>query len=192
MKVLLLGPYRKEIINYLNGCDDTCISTEEKINSNSTLIQNIDFLVSYGYRYILREEVLQKFPNKAINIHISFLPWNRGSDPNLWSFLEDTPKGVTIHYLDSGIDTGAILVQKEFNLFSNEDTLRSTYIKLSEMAVDLFMTNWINIRKQNLIPVPQTGEKSYHSLKDKNKYERFLTQGWDTPVAQIQGKAFKN
>jgi len=34
------------------------------------------------------------------------------ADPNVWSFIEKTPKGVSIHYLDAGIDTGDIIAQK--------------------------------------------------------------------------------
>ena len=54
-----------------------------------------------------------------------------GQDPNLWSFIEDTPKGVTIHEIDEGIDTGDIIFQKEIVLNSNE-TLASSYEKLQE------------------------------------------------------------
>ena len=50
-----------------------------------------DYLISYSYRYILPGVVLNYFNGKAINLHISLLPWNRGADPNIWSFLEDTP-----------------------------------------------------------------------------------------------------
>ena len=47
-----------------------------------------------------------------INLHISYLPYNRGSYPNYWSFKENTPNGVSIHHIDDGIDTGPVLVQK--------------------------------------------------------------------------------
>lgn len=74
------------------------------------------FVVSFNYRYLIPEEVLKLLPGKVINLHTSLLPYNRGSAPNFFSFLEDTPKGVTIHRVDSGLDTGDILCQKELFL----------------------------------------------------------------------------
>ena len=38
-------------------------------------------------------------------MHISYLPFNRGAHPNYWSFKDNSPKGVTIHFIDNGIDT---------------------------------------------------------------------------------------
>lgn len=73
-----------------------------------------DWIISYGYRHIIPEEIIKKTKNPIINLHISYLPFNRGSHPNYWSFKEKTPKGVTIHFIDKGIDTGPILCQKEF------------------------------------------------------------------------------
>ena len=65
-------------------------------------------------------------------MHISLLPWNRGYHPNIWSFLEDTPKGVTIHYINEGIDTGDIIVQKEIVIDEDKETLKSSYEILHE------------------------------------------------------------
>ena len=117
------------------------------------------------------------------------MPWNRGADPNLWSFLEDTPKGVTVHYLDSGIDTGDILVQKSIEFFSSEETLKTSYEKLSQAACILFKESWLDIREGKLLSIPQPQGGSYHRLQDRLAYEYLLTQGWDTPVHQLKGKA---
>lgn len=57
---------------------------------------------------------------------MSYLPYNKGTHPNYWSFIENTPKGVMIHEIDKGIDTGNIIVQKKIklNIFlrKNSDT----------------------------------------------------------------------
>ena len=99
MNILLLGPYRKKLIDFLSSFGDKVKTTEAPLTGDSECLCNIDFIISYGCRHILRKDILDKFPNKAINFHISLLPWNKGADPNLWSFLEDSPKGVTAHYL---------------------------------------------------------------------------------------------
>ncbi|AFZ50830.1 formyltransferase family protein [Dactylococcopsis salina] len=191
MKVLLLGPERSEIIGALDKSGDEVEIIEKKLSVNDPIIQEVDFLISYGYRHILRKDILSKFQNKAINIHISLLPWNRGADPNLWSFLENTPKGVTIHYLDEGIDTGNILVQTETE-FTNEDTLRTSYEKLNELAIELFQSSWLKIREGKIPSQPQPGGGSLHRLQDRERYKHLLTNGWDTPVINLIGKALSN
>jgi methionyl-tRNA formyltransferase len=188
MNVLLLSPYRPDLVHFLQSCNDKVTNIEEKLLLDSDFIQDIEFIISYGYRHILKKELLDKFSAKAINVHISLLPWNRGADPNLWSFLEDTPKGVTIHYLDSGIDTGKILVQQEVN-FSSEETLRTSYEKLSIIAESLLKESWVDIREGKIQPRVQPPGGSYHRLRDRKPYEHLLTQGWDTPVRDLIGKA---
>ena len=188
MNILLLGPYRKNLIDFLSSFEDEVATERLLMDSDSKCLCNIDFIISYGYQHILKEDVLDKFSNKAINLHISLLPWNRGADPNLWSFLEDTPKGVTIHYLDYGIDTGDILAQQKVN-YVPDDTLRTSYERLSKTIEELFRRVWPNIRsgKQKSTPQPKGG--TYHRLRDRAAFEYLLTKGWDTPVADLIGKA---
>ena len=188
MNILLLGPYRKDLIGFLSTFGDKVTITEAPLTGASECLCNSDFIISYGYRHILKKDILDKFPYKAINFHISLLPWNKGTDPNLWSFLEDTPKGVTIHYLDYGIDTGDIFAQQEVN-YVPEDTLRTSYERLSNTIEELFRRVWPNIRsgKQKSISQPKGG--SYHRLSDRAAFEYLLTKGWDTPVAGLVGKA---
>ena len=50
-------------------------------------------LVSFGYRFILPGDLLARFPDRAVNLHIAYLPWNRGAHPNVWSAYEGTPAG---------------------------------------------------------------------------------------------------
>lgn len=63
-----------------------------------------DFIITYSYKYIIKGGVIDLMKGKIINLHISLLPWNKGADPK-WSFLEDTPKGVTIHLIDRDVNT---------------------------------------------------------------------------------------
>jgi methionyl-tRNA formyltransferase len=186
--ILFLGSHNSEMINFLCKLGDQVISCEEKVTADSHLIKHIDFIVSYGYRHILKWDILEKFQQRAINIHISLLPWNRGADPNLWSFLENTPKGVSIHYIDIGIDTGDILVQREVN-FSMDETLKTSYEKLSYTAENLFKEYWLDIRNNKIKPSVQNMIGSFHLKKDRSRYDYLLVTGWDTPVSEITGKA---
>jgi len=188
MNILLLGPYREDLIDFLSSFGDKVTITEAPLTGDSECLCNSDFIISYGYRHILEKDIIDKFLNKTINFHISLLPWNRGADPNFWSFLEDTPKGVTIHYLDYGIDTGDILAQQEVD-YMPEDTLRTSYERLSKTMEELFRKVWPNIRSEKQKSIPQPDGGSYHRLSDRAAFEYLLTKGWDTPVADLIVKA---
>ena len=72
-------------------------------------------------------------------MRISFLPWNKGAHPNFWSFYENTPKGVSIHLIDKGIDTGPIIYQKIVKFSKNEETFEQTYSVLKNEIEDLLL-----------------------------------------------------
>ena len=107
---------------------------------------------------------------------------------HLLSFLENTPKGVTIHYIDKGIDTGDILVQREV-FFSNEETLKTSYEKLSEIAIDLFIQNWAKIKNDEIKAIVQPAQGTLHYKKDIKLYQHLLINGWNTKVDNLIGKA---
>lgn len=162
MKILHLGPQNNKVYNYLNK--EYYIDSTEEILSPLTL-SGFDWVVSYGYRHILKKDHILSSQNPIINLHISYLPWNRGADPNYWSWVENSPKGVTIHAIDEGIDTGDIFTQKEVN-FSENETLSSSYNKLKNEIEDLFVNNFENIIKGRILPKKQQKGGSLHYMKD--------------------------
>lgn len=188
MNILMLGPQRPGLASFIESRGDAVKSAEDKITADSEPVRWADFLISYGYRHLIKPEVLELFPRRAINLHISYLPFNRGADPNLWSFLEDTPKGVTIHYLDRGLDTGDMLARREVR-HHPDDTLRASYDRLTEAIERLFMQVWPDIREGNAEAMPQPEGGTVHRLNDKKRYESLLRLGWDTPVAELIGRA---
>lgn len=198
MKILFLGNSDSPLINYLQQTKETVFHTDGKITTDFIEIHQPEFLISYGYKYILKPEILDRYVARAINLHISFLPWNRGADPNFWSFIENTPKGVTIHYLDCGIDTGDIIVQKQVT-FSEHDTLRTSYCKLHNEIQLLFIDYWQHIRSgtcsrkkqseiyQAMQPCNYIDPTiSYHKSFDKERLNFLLTEGWDTPISRLE------
>lgn len=184
MKILLLGPYKTDLILFLRSLGDDVFHTQEKIDSKFIIECRYDFIISYGYRFIITKEVVQFYKNKIINLHISFLPWNKGADPNIWSFIDNTPKGVSIHYMDEEIDTGDIIEQKEVEMLDDE-TLASSYQKLSIEIENLFRVTWPLIKKGENNRLNQKGRGTYHLTSEKNKYEKYLTDGWNTPVKDL-------
>jgi methionyl-tRNA formyltransferase len=79
----------------------------------------------------------------VINCHPSYLPYGRGSMPNIWSIIQtdSTLCGVTIHKMDKGIDTGNILAQKYVDV-SPVDTGQTLYHKLEQAMYDLWCEYW--------------------------------------------------
>lgn len=190
MKVLWLGPFRPAIEECFRCEGDEPTRLEEPVTAGHPALSGAEALVSYGYRHIIPAEVLDSFGERAVNLHISYLPWNRGADPNLWSVLEDTPKGVTIHVLDAEIDTGPILVQREIAVLEG-DTLKTMYDRLSHAMEELFCDSWSGIRVGAIQSVPQSGEGTVHRSTDKARYEHLLISGWDTPLDKLVGGALR-
>tara|TARA_B100002051_G_C16631353_1_gene583450 strand:- start:503 stop:1117 length:615 start_codon:yes stop_codon:yes gene_type:complete len=156
--------------------------TEKKIDLN--LAQKFNSIISFGYKHIINREIIDNLKYPIINLHISFLPYNKGAHPNFWSFIENTPSGVTIHQVDHGVDTGKIIYQKkiDFELFKNKQTLTfsKTYKVLINEIENLFLENIEDIINQKFISIEQIGKGSYHSKKDLPK----LLDNWEQNIYQ--------
>ena len=189
--ILFLGDRESPLFEWLKSLGESVIQTSEKITPEFIDSNCIIFLVSYGYRHILRKNILELLPNSAINLHISYLPWNKGADPNFWSFLEDTPKGVTIHYLNEGVDTGDIIIQKEVKFNTKQETLATSYEKLQETIQDLFKQNWKDIKSGKCQRQKQVGNGSLHKVKDKEGMSHLLIDGWNTSLSVLNEYAAK-
>jgi methionyl-tRNA formyltransferase len=154
--------------------------TDERIDIDFFEDYHPDLLVSFGYRHIVRQPVLDAFEGRVVNLHISLLPWNRGADPNFWSWFDSTPKGVTMHLMDSGLDTGAILVQRELDMSASE-TLSSSYEILQSAIEDLFGENLDALLSGELTPQAQTPDSgSFHRSIDKEPIFARLPESWNT------------
>lgn len=160
--------------------------TEEILN-----IAKPKLIISYNYKYIISKKITEQYNGRLVNLHISLLPWNRGASPNFWSFVDDTPKGVTIHYVDDGLDTGDIIFQKEMVFDEDKESFSTTYKKLNEEIVDLFMQNFVEIYNGNITSRKQEGEGSYHSIKMFEKYNSKNAVNWEENISQYKAKIKK-
>lgn len=138
-----------------------------------------DLVVSFGYTFILSKDVILKFPCPIINLHMSYLPFNRGAHPNFWSHYDQTPSGVTIHLIDGGIDTGPIIAQRKFNFNLKTFTFRQTYFQLKDEIEILFLENLENLLNGSWKARPQKGKGTFHYKRDLPK--QFI--GWDENIS---------
>jgi methionyl-tRNA formyltransferase len=190
MKILFLTNNIVSItlFQYIKNKEKDVILFEAKLSKENIIEIKPDLIISYNYRYIISREIINIMNNRVINLHISYLPFNRGAYPNVWSFLDDTPKGVTIHLIDEGIDTGDIICQKEV-IFENEDeeTLRTSYNKLHREIQNLFIDNYEDIKSLSFNPKKQPHFGTIHYIKDFEKIKHLLgDEGWDIKIKELK------
>lgn len=117
--------------------------------------------------YYYRMPILENF--KMINVHPSLLPLGRGSWPMPLSILNrDKKSGVTFHKMEEDFDTGEIIMQKEFELYNDENLdsfMEKIYALLPDM-VNVLLSNFENYY-QNAKP---QGHGEYLSVPDENDY----------------------
>ena len=131
-----------------------------------------DLIISYNYRKYVGKKYLDMAP--AINCHISFLPYNRGAHPVVWGALDNTPLGVTIHWMTDQLDRGPILEQREVRAH-HLDTLRELYDRHQEVMQRLFVDSWGCIKRR-------VGTEHTADHLDTVK----LPNGWDTTIQELR------
>jgi len=115
-----------------------------------------EVIVVATFSQILRPDIIAAPPLGCINIHPSLLPRYRGPTPEYW-ILKNKEKitGVTIHYIDKGIDTGDVILQREIAIEGGE-TEKSLVKKCTTLgasmlieALQLVREGKVERRKQN-------------------------------------------
>lgn len=170
INIVYFGNEESSLVSFLKNQGHEVTIFKDKVTLSQLMQINPGFLISYGYRHVISKDIVEHFDGRLINLHISYLPWNRGADPNFWSHVEDSPKGVTIHHMDQGLDTGDIIVQKLVQ-FDEEDTLRTSYAKLKIEIENLFFDYWEKIWNGQSPRLSQDKEAgSFHKMKDKMQF----------------------
>ncbi|AIF42454.1 phosphoribosylglycinamide formyltransferase [Virgibacillus sp. SK37] len=98
----------------------------------------VSWIFLAGYMRLVGPTLLEAFHNKIINIHPSLLPEFPGKDAIGQAYQSGVGEtGVTIHYVDEGMDTGPIIAQESIKI-SNEDTERSLKEKIQQVEHQLY------------------------------------------------------
>jgi len=98
-----------------------------------------DMIVVAAFGQILPKAVLDFPPLGCINVHPSLLPKYRGAAPINWALIQgETRTGVTIMYMDEGLDTGDILLQEETPI-SPDETFGHLHDRLSTLGAVLLL-----------------------------------------------------
>ena len=116
----------------------------EKIKENNDFIETLramkpDFICVVAYGKILPREILEIPKYGCINVHASLLPKYRGAAPIQWSIINgEKVTGVTTMYMDTKMDTGDIILEKEVKIGENETT-GELWNRLGDIGAELLL-----------------------------------------------------
>ena len=164
-------PYEEEIYNIFSEAGIKC---HRKLDVNSPefieMLNGIDMGFLLWWPTILKKEVIESVKHGFVNLHPSYLPYNRGKHPYYWSIVEGTPAGVTLHFIKPGIDDGDILFQQEIET-SITTTGEELYNNSLVAIIDLFKEKYQDIIDMKYTPIKQKEDDgSFHWGCDLDKH----------------------
>lgn len=104
---------------------------------------------------ILRKPLLQLPRLGVLNVHLGWLPEVRGMSSPEWSLLRNVTVGITIHFMDSGIDTGPVLQKYELPAPGRSDTLTDLRNRLIAFGVEKVAEIVVALDQERITAKPQ-------------------------------------
>lgn len=159
MFVTVRYDYRDNVLMELAQNNNIPVELSSNINSDDyvALIKKyeVDLLVSMSFNQIFKEKILESVPMGVINCHAGKLPFYRGRNILNWALINDEKEfGITVHYVDQGIDTGDIILQRTYPI-TDEDNyntlLKTAYLECPNIlydAIKLIQTDKVSRTKQ--------------------------------------------
>jgi len=187
-RVLVLGPAERSRVPIValeeRGYEVSLGSHHDEIYANGPY----DLVVCSGYHLRIPPTICDEFSGRIINIHAGCLPWARGIGPTLFSTMLDYPLGTSIHLIDSGLDTGDLLLEDRMDVRPN-DTLRTLYARLLEDVNQLFVKflDLLVSNRATRAPQRQVGPRAYS--RNRTEFETVLEvcpNGYDTELEYIK------
>jgi len=136
-----------------------------------------DLLISIAGNEVFKRPVIELAPKKCLNLHTALLPKYRGLMPTFW-VMKNNEKytGVSVFFVDEGIDSGPILVQKKIEIGDRtlEDLIRHT----KKVGMDAVLEAIELIHENNYQLIENNESKmSYYSFPKKKDVKEFITAG---------------
>jgi len=142
-----------------------------------------DVFIVVAFGHILSAGLLSVPPCGAINIHASLLPKYRGPSPIPWAILNgENETGVTTIQMDSGMDTGDILMYRKTPVYS-DDTAASLHDRLADLGAILLMDTLESMGTGQIKPLPQDNALSSYAPMLKKGDGRI---DWSLPAENIE------
>jgi len=178
----LLGINGRFTLAQLCKCHGIHVMYDSQINSRPFLDKlrkmDLDLIISVAAPTIFKQDLIQLPKYGCINIHNGKLPKYRGMMPNFWQMYHDEKRlGITIHEINSKIDDGRIILQKEVDMDPSEPL--DSLIKRTKTIGAHFMIEAIDmIKSGNLRYVENDAMKrSYFSFPTREEVKEFRRMG---------------
>jgi methionyl-tRNA formyltransferase len=188
MEVVFLGmnPAGEKVYDWLKNREDAEVLALLTEKTQLSLIEELEpeIVISSGFEHKAPVEIIEVPDKGTVNLHPSFLPYNRGSHPYIWPIIDDTPAGVSIHYMSEEIDEGPVIDRREVEV-RPDDTSKDLYDRLQREQFLQFKEVWPELkngaeaREQNP-PRGEThfkedlGEEAEIDLQEKVKAGKLL------------------
>lgn len=156
-----------------------------KLRTDEALVEfenfRADLAVVVAYGRILPDAFLAAYPKGCINVHFSLLPKFRGAAPVNWAIVNGVSvTGVTTMQMDSGLDTGDILLQAETGIGSEENSI-DLIGRLSVLGSELLSRTLNDL--DGIVPHKQDNALATLAPILRKEDGRF---DWDFPAALIE------
>lgn len=133
-----------------------------------------DLWISVHWPHIFTKKEIAIPSLGIVNVHNSYLPWNKGAHACTWALVDETPHGATMHWIDEGIDTGPILIQRRVEIEA-QDTAESLYQKTALVEFEIFQMGMDMILTGNARKIKQPSGGSFHYKRDFERLCRAVT-----------------
>jgi methionyl-tRNA formyltransferase len=144
-----------------------------------------DVIVVMAYGQILPRTILEIPRIACLNLHASLLPRHRGAAPIQAAIVAgDRETGISVMYMDEGLDTGDVLLQKRIEIAPNE-TGGSLHDRLSEIAPTALMDALSQLQSGNASRTPQDSSAASYAPKLNREDGRI---DWNEPADLIERK----
>jgi len=144
-----------------------------------------DLIVVVAYGQILGRRTLDLPSKGCVNVHASLLPAYRGAAPIQWAIAGgEQVTGVTVMFMDEGLDTGDIILQKEIPI-GEDDTAGSLHDRLAEAGAGLLFEAAAQIREGRATRIPQDHESASVAPKLKKEDGKI---SWEASADEIRNR----
>ena len=144
----------------------------ESIKNNLEFIKLIkelkpDVICVVAYGKILPKEILDIPKFGCINLHGSLLPKYRGAAPIQWTIINgDTTTGVTTIYMDTGMDSGDMILKQEVEI-GEDETTGELWNRLSKIGAKLLIKTMNQIENKTAKRIKQSGKCTFAPMLNK-------------------------
>ena len=189
-KIQILGPKSRNKSIRKKLCEQgfEVIVSPDPYDADSVDDFSPDIILSSGYDRLLRPETVQKYSQRIINLHAAYLPWARGIGTTLFATMLRYPYGVSIHFINEGLDTGNLIARKLVRT-EQDDTLRTFYSKLLSATEELFFDFLPKIVTGQTNGVPQEELGEIDTNRSRLQFESVMDvcpNGYDTLITDLE------